>query len=172
MSSFLQDAKLTGFTEYLTSAVDGLSHYQAVYEDNRHRVYSLAFWMTDNELTAEQVMTRTFARAFTLGDPNRETIDRALMAELCRIIRFDALTLDCAPVRDVAHVRRNTRRVDLERAVVRLPHTERLVFLMHDVEAYNHRRIASLLGLTESQSQKALHQARLRIRELLARSRS
>jgi DNA-directed RNA polymerase specialized sigma24 family protein len=56
----------------------------------------------------------------------------------------------------------------LERAVVQLPATERLVFLLHDVERYEHARISRLLGLNEQESALALHQARLRLRELLA----
>ena len=43
-----------------------------------------------------------------------------------------------------------------------------MIFLLHDVEGYNHARIAKLIGLTENESQNGLHQARLRMRELLA----
>ena len=56
----------------------------------------------------------------------------------------------------------------LERAVIELPATEKLVFLLHDVEGYNHAKIGRLLGLTEDESKLGLHQARLRIRELVA----
>jgi RNA polymerase sigma-70 factor (ECF subfamily) len=53
--------------------------------------------------------------------------------------------------------------------VVQLPPTERLVFLLHDVEGYEHARIARMLGLSENESRYGLHQARLRLRQLLAR---
>ena len=66
-------------------------------------------------------------------------------------------------------VRRNTLRVDLERAVVQLPPTEKMIFLMHDVESYDHARIARTLGLSDEESRLGLHQARLRMRELLAK---
>jgi len=52
---------------------------------------------------------------------------------------------------------------------VQLPATERMAFLMHDVEGYDHSRTARCLGITQKQSQQAVYQARLRIRELLAR---
>ena len=78
------------------------------------------------------------------------------------------LTLDCAPCHQVLSVRHNTLRVDLERAVIQLPDTEKMIFLMHDVEGYDHARIARLLGMTEDSSRQGLHQARLRVRELLA----
>jgi hypothetical protein len=31
-----------------------MESYQAIYACNQHRVYALAFWMTDNEIEAEQ----------------------------------------------------------------------------------------------------------------------
>ena len=34
--------------------------YNETYELNRHRVYALAFWMTDNELDAAELMTHDF----------------------------------------------------------------------------------------------------------------
>ncbi|MFZ0915052.1 MAG: sigma factor-like helix-turn-helix DNA-binding protein [Candidatus Korobacteraceae bacterium] len=79
------------------------------------------------------------------------------------------LTLNCAPCERVLSVRRNTLRVDLERAVVQLPPTEKMIFLMHDVESYDHARIARTLGLSDEESRLGLHQARLRMRELLAK---
>jgi RNA polymerase sigma-70 factor (ECF subfamily) len=40
------------------------AYYDAIYGEHCHRIYSLAFWMTDNELTAEQLSANTFLRAF------------------------------------------------------------------------------------------------------------
>jgi RNA polymerase sigma-70 factor (ECF subfamily) len=148
------------------SSVD---HYRDVFEGNRHRVYSLSFYMTDNELTAEEVMTNTFCRAFAASHkPDAETIDRALVTELRELTPIGNLTVQCKPATQVSQVRRNTRRADLERAVVQLPSTERMIFLMHDVENYDHARIARTLGISEVESKAGLFQARLKLRELLA----
>ena len=49
----------------------------------------------------------------------------------------------------------------VNRAVVQLPPTERMIFLMHDVENYDHARIAHILGLSEDESRYGLHQGRL-----------
>ncbi|MGB8536630.1 MAG: sigma factor-like helix-turn-helix DNA-binding protein [Acidobacteriaceae bacterium] len=140
-----------------------------IYEQNRHRVYSLAFWMTDNELAAEELMTQAFCGAFACNaEPTADDIDRALIAQLRNCFDLQSLTLNCAPCERVLSVRRNTLRVDLERAVVQLPSAEKLMFLLHDVEGYDHGRIARLLGSTQNDSRHGVHQARLRIRELLA----
>jgi RNA polymerase sigma-70 factor, ECF subfamily len=143
---------------------------RAIYEANRHRVYSFAFWMTDSEPMAEHVSERTFLRAFSLSDrPGEEIIDRALLRELQNeaSVTMGPLQLECATVYAVSSVRRNTKREELERAITQLPHTERMIFCMHDGDAYDHARIARTLGITENDSRQGLHQARLRIRELV-----
>jgi len=165
---------LLGSAEYLPGLLQSrVESYRKIYELNRHRVYSLAFWMTDNELAAEEVMIQTFCRAFAENEePTADDIDRALIADLREYMPLGDLTLVCAPCNRVLSVRLktcNTLRVELERAVVQLPSTERIIFLMHDVEGYDHARIARLLDVTEGDSYRAAHQARLRLRELLAK---
>ena len=170
MASTFEQVKFAGFATYLSIVSEATaSHYRETYERNRHRIYSLAFWMTDSELEADEVTGDTFRRAFACSTrPDAEAIDRALVAELRKQMRIGPLTLKCAETREIHTVRRNTMRVDLELAVVQLPPTERLVFLMHDVERFEHPRICRNLGISEKESITALHQARLRMRELLA----
>lgn len=144
--------------------------YRDVFEGHRHRIFSLAFYMTDNEIAAEEILTNVFCRTFAkTSKPDAETVDRNLVSELREMMPIGCMTLECGPVEKVEHVRTNSRRVDLERAVVQLPPTERLVFLMHDVESYDHARIARTIGITEMESRQGLFQARLKIRELLAK---
>jgi RNA polymerase sigma-70 factor, ECF subfamily len=146
----------------------------AIYEANRRRVYSYAFWMTDNEPRAEQILERTFVRAFRIFEqPTAEQIDKALLRELKKEqITLGPLELRCAVASEVSGVRHNTRRVDLENALVQLPYTERMIFCMHDGDGYDHARIARTLGIAEDESRHGLHQARLRIRELVGSMRA
>ena len=147
--------------------------FRQVYEQNRQRIYSLSFWMTDNELIAEQLLERTFRRAFrAVRKPSAGALDRALLCELRELMPLGKLSLRSPVCAEVANVRRNTLRVHLERAVVQLPPTEKMVFLMHDVEGYGRARIAGYLGMSCEQVQQGLHQARLRLRQLLAASSS
>jgi RNA polymerase sigma-70 factor (ECF subfamily) len=169
MASTIPNANISDFPAYFSqTATRNLDSYKQVYEQNRHRIYALAFWMTDNELLAEELLEKVFRGGFTDSLPSAETLDRLLVAELRDAIAVGAFTLRCSDAKEIVGARRNTRRVHLERAVVQLPATERLVFLMHDVEGYDHERIARTLGVTEEQTQHGLHQARLRMRELLA----
>jgi RNA polymerase sigma-70 factor, ECF subfamily len=58
-------------------------------------------------------------------------------------------------------------RVVLERAIAYLPPGYRLIFILHDVEGYEHKEIADMLGCTVGNSKSQLHKARLRLRVLL-----
>ncbi|HWC15904.1 MAG TPA: sigma-70 family RNA polymerase sigma factor [Terriglobales bacterium] len=170
MSSRVDAIQLAAFLPIVQQAEQSSAdHYRDIFEGNRHRVYSLSYYMTGNELTAEEVMTATFCRAFAASHkPDAETIDRALVTELRELTPIGNLTVECKPATQVSQVRRNTRRADLERAVIQLPPTERLIFLMHDVENYDHARIARTIAITEMESKAGLFQARLKLRELLA----
>lgn len=171
MASTLQNVAVSGFTTFIpTFAQSSVDHYKSIYEENRHRVYATAFWMTNNEMLAEELLEATFVRAFAEYDtPTEEQIDDVLIAELRKSHHIGTLTLQCANATEVLNIRENTRRVHLELAVVQLPATEKLIFLMHDVEGCDHARIARTLGISEQNSKSGLHQARLRIRELVAR---
>jgi RNA polymerase sigma-70 factor (ECF subfamily) len=64
---------------------------------------------------------------------------------------------------------RNVRRTDLEEAIQYLPATERLCFLMRDVEGYSVEAIAKVVELPEATVQRTLFSARIRLRGVLAR---
>jgi RNA polymerase sigma-70 factor, ECF subfamily len=58
-------------------------------------------------------------------------------------------------------------RVNLQRAVDRLPPGYKAVFVLHDVEGYEHNEIAEIMGCSIGNSKSQLHKARMRLRELL-----
>jgi len=167
MASIQSSASFSGYVPQTEAGRFGV--YQEVFAANRHRIYALAFWMTNNQLRADELMKQTFSRAFALNaDPSAEFLDRTLIVGLRELMPLGELSLNCDVCTTRRNVRRNTMRVHLELAIVQVPPTERLVFLLHDVENYHHQRIGQRLGLNQKESQFALHQARLRIRELLA----
>jgi RNA polymerase sigma-70 factor (ECF subfamily) len=171
MVNGIQETGFTGF-EHISAVVAGAGNCQAVYDTNKDRIYALAFWMTGNELQAEEVLERAFVRAFLQGElPGEEMLDRALLAEIREFAPVGTLTLDHQQCSEVLSVRGNVKRFDLERAVLQVPATERLIYLMHDGEGYSHARIARTLGISEQDSRRGLHQGRLEMRSLLAGSR-
>jgi RNA polymerase sigma-70 factor, ECF subfamily len=58
-------------------------------------------------------------------------------------------------------------RVNLERAVEQLPPGYRSVFVLHDVQGYEHNEIATIMNCSIGNSKSQLHKARMRLRELL-----
>ena len=65
------------------------------------------------------------------------------------------------------HLSGSLDRVGLERAVGELPPGYRLVFVLHDVEGYEHNEIAGMMGCSIGNSKSQLHKARMRLRDLL-----
>ena len=170
MARALEQANIAGWaTHFPVAAEYPLRRYADAYIEHRYRVYALAFWMTNSEVEAEQVTASVFERAFASGpEPNGDALDRILLSELREMMPIGFLQPALTEVRESAAIRGNVKRVHLEQAVVQLPPTERLIFLLHDVESYDHSRIARMIGISEFESQEGLHQARLRMRELLA----
>jgi len=58
-------------------------------------------------------------------------------------------------------------RLALARAVDGLPAGYRLIFVLHDVEGYEHNEIAAMLDCSDGNSKSQLHKARLKLREAL-----
>jgi RNA polymerase sigma-70 factor (ECF subfamily) len=58
-------------------------------------------------------------------------------------------------------------RVNLERAVEQLPPGYRSIFVLHDVQGYEHNEIAAIMHCSIGNSKSQLHKARMRLRQLL-----
>lgn len=58
-------------------------------------------------------------------------------------------------------------RVNLGRVIESLPPGYRIIFVLHDVEGYEHNEIAEMLGCSVGNSKSQLHKARMRLREQL-----
>jgi RNA polymerase sigma-70 factor (ECF subfamily) len=58
-------------------------------------------------------------------------------------------------------------RLALEHAITGLPAGYRLIFVLHDIEGYEHNEIASMLDCSIGNSKSQLHKARLKLREAL-----
>jgi RNA polymerase sigma-70 factor, ECF subfamily len=59
--------------------------------------------------------------------------------------------------------------IDLERAIAALPNGARTVFVLHDIEGYQHDEIAKMTGTAEGTCRAQLHRARKLLMETLDR---
>jgi len=60
-------------------------------------------------------------------------------------------------------------RITLETAINELPPGYKAMFILHDVQGYNHEEIAEIFGCSAGNSKSQVHKARTRLRELLQR---
>lgn len=140
-----------------------------IYDSHRHRVFSVSYYMTGSELDAEQILRDSFVRAFRAApEPDNTVVDTALVDEL-RSQRILEET-EVAPPPETGYLpqRHNILRTELEEAIRYLPPTERLVFLLMDVEGYPSKRVAELLNMSPSSVLRTALTARLRLRAELA----
>jgi RNA polymerase sigma-70 factor (ECF subfamily) len=139
-----------------------------VFESHRHRVFSVGYYMTANEVEAEHILTDTFITAFARQtDPDGSGVDRALLGELER--RFSLEPCETAVLDPALNLARSSgRRTDMEEALRELPPAERLVFLLKDVEGYPAAKIAALLERPEREIHRTILSARIRMRNTLA----
>jgi RNA polymerase sigma-70 factor (ECF subfamily) len=63
-------------------------------------------------------------------------------------------------------------RLQLRRVIEALPPGYRTIFVLHDVEGYEHNEIAAMVGCSIGNSKSQLHKARMKLRELLKTSRA
>lgn len=61
--------------------------------------------------------------------------------------------------------------MQLERAIEHLPPGYRMIFILHDVEGYEHHEIAEIMGFSIGCSKSQLHKARLKLRNQLLSAR-
>jgi len=62
-------------------------------------------------------------------------------------------------------------RVTLDKAIGGLPPGYRTIFVLHDIEGYEHNEIADLIGCSIGNSKSQLHKARLKLRTLLLKKK-
>ncbi|MFQ5604945.1 MAG: RNA polymerase sigma factor [bacterium] len=55
----------------------------------------------------------------------------------------------------------------LEKGIGALPQGYRMVFILHDIEGYNHKEIAEMMNIAEGTSKSQLHKARKELRQFL-----
>ena len=164
--------------------------FASLFHAHKAKVYSVCLRMTNNTAEAEDLTQDAFLQVFRKLATFRG--DSALSTWLYRIavntvlmhFRKKALkqvSLDEPYNQDAKVVRREygsrddrltgcVDRIALARAIKELPDGYRTIFLLHEVEGYEHQEIAELLDCSVGNSKSQLHKAKLRIRELLGRT--
>jgi RNA polymerase sigma-70 factor, ECF subfamily len=182
-------AELTPDQQILVRAQAGdHAAFAQLYGTHKRRVYSLCLRMLGNIAEAEDLTQESFLQlhrkiATFRGDSafstwlHRLTINVVLMHLRKKGLNLISLDEALDPSPDSAPMRsfgtpdlRLTGAIDrmtLEKAVEDLPAGYRLIFVLHDIEGYEHNEIATLLDCSIGNSKSQLHKARMKLREAL-----
>ena len=166
--------------------------FEALYNLHKRRVYSLCLRMTTNTAEAEDLTQEAFLQLFRKigtfrGESafstwlHRMAVNVVLMRlrkKGLQVVPLDETTEaeDDAPKKDFgaqdAVLTGAIDRMQLQKAVQSLPPGYKTIFVLHDVEGYEHNEIAAMMGCSIGNSKSQLHKARMKLRDLLKMSRA
>jgi len=166
------------------AAKGNMMAFEEVYNRHHRRVYSICLRMLQNATEAEDLTQDVFIQlhrkigsfrgdsAFTTW-LHRMTVNQVLMHFRKRNVKFEKTTEEGETPVQIVGGTENPRKmpvvdkIAIEDAIDKLPNGYRNVFVLHDVEGYEHEEVARILGCSVGTSKSQLHKARLKLRKLL-----
>ena len=167
--------------------------FRMLYEKHKRRVYSLCLRMTANTAEAEDLAQEAFLQLYRkIGTFRGESAFSTWLHRLSVNVVLMHLRKKSLPVvsleettqggedesakrdfgADDAALSGSIDRMQLQRAVDSLPPGYRMIFVLHDVEGYEHNEIAKIAGCSVGNSKSQLHKARMKLRDLLKMNRA
>jgi RNA polymerase sigma-70 factor (ECF subfamily) len=163
--------------------------FEWIYRLHSRRVYALCLRMVGNTAEAEDLTQDAFLQLFRKigtfrGESafstwmHRLAVNVVLMKLRKKTLPATSLEESTDPEDESSGPRReigapdllltgSIDRVHLERAIEQLPPGYKQVFVLHDVQGFEHNEIARLMECSIGNSKSQLHKARMRLRELL-----
>lgn len=166
--------------------------FQALYDRHKRRVYSLCLRMTANTAEAEDLTQEAFLQLYRKiatfrGESafstwlHRLSVNVVLMhlrKKSLPSVSLEETTQggdEDSPKKDFGAddlaLAGSIDRMQLQRAVDDLPPGYRTIFVLHDVQGYEHNEIAEMVGCSIGNSKSQLHKARMKLREMLRANR-
>lgn len=166
------------------AAAGDMAAFEELYNRHHRRVYSICLRMLQNASEAEDLTQDVFIQLYRKvgsfrGDSafttwlHRLTVNQVLMHFRKRNVKFEKTTEEGeTPVQIVSGTENPFRmpivdKIALDIAIAQLPDGYKNVFVLHDVEGFEHEEVAKILGCSVGTSKSQLHKARLKMRKLL-----
>ena len=166
--------------------------FEVLYNLHKRRVYSLCLRMTANTAEAEDLAQEAFLQLFRkIGTFRGESAFSTWLHRMAVNVVLMHLRKKGLPVVSLEETTEGTEetpkkdfgaedlalsgsidRLQLQTAVDRLPPGYRTIFVLHDVEGYEHHEIANVVGCSLGNSKSQWHKARMKLREFLKTSRA
>jgi RNA polymerase sigma-70 factor (ECF subfamily) len=186
----LTDPKLakTAEAEAIERAKQGdEAAFEVLYNLHKRRVYSLCLRMVSNPAQAEDLAQEAFLQLFRKvgtfrGESafstwlHRMTVNVVLMNLRKKGLPVVSLeetieTDEESPKKELGgqdlKLTGSLDRLQLQRAIEKLPPGYKTIFVLHDVEGFEHNEIATMVGCSIGNSKSQLHKARLKLRDYL-----
>lgn len=166
------------------AANGNIAAFELIYERYHRRTYSLCLRMTSSQTEAEDLTQEVFIQLFRKigsfrGESafstwlHRLTVNQVLMHFRRRSVKNERTSEDGEMPEQVVSGSTNPNkmqildRIALKNAIAELPNGYRNVFVLHDVEGFEHEEVARKMGISVGTSKSQLHKARLKLRGLL-----
>ncbi len=166
------------------AATGDMFSFEELYQRHHRRVYSICLRMLQSPSEAEDLTQDVFIQLYRKigsfrGDSafttwlHRMTVNQVLMHFRKRNVKFEKTTEEGDTPVQIVNGTENHRKmpivdkIALENAIAQLPNGYQSVFVLHDVEGYEHEEVARILGCSVGTSKSQLHKARLKLRKLL-----
>lgn len=174
----------TDFELAQRAAGGDMAAFEEIYQRHHRRVYSICLRMLQNAFEAEDLTQDVFIQLYRKigsfrGDSafttwlHRMTVNQVLMHFRKRTVKFEKTTEEGeTPVQIVPGTESPFKmpivdKIALENAIEQLPAGYKNVFMLHDVEGFEHEEVAKILGCSVGTSKSQLHKARLKLQKLL-----
>ena len=158
--------------------------FEEIYLRYHRRVYCLCLRMTQSVSEAEDLTQEVFIHLLPkIGSYRGEsafmtwlhrlTVNLILMHFRKGVVRRELMTKDGELPPETVKGTENPKtmpvvdRIALDKALAQLSPGYRMVFILHDIEGYEHEEIARLRGCSAGTSKSQLHKARMKLRRLL-----
>ena len=179
-------AAMTDYELSQASSKGDMVAFEEVYNRHHRRVYAICLRMLKNSNEAEDLTQDVFIQlhrkigsfrgdsAFTTW-LHRLTVNQVLMHFRKRTVKFEKTTEEGdTPVQIVRGSEKPGKmpvvdKIALDNAIKELPNGYKNVFILHDIEGFEHEEVARILGCSVGTSKSQLHKARLKLRKLLKR---
>jgi RNA polymerase sigma-70 factor (ECF subfamily) len=180
----LTDAELVRLAQHGDAAA-----FERIYRLHSRKVYNLCLRMTGDRTEAEDLTQDVFLQLFRKIDTfrgesafstwlHRMSINIVLMRFRKKPIAQNSLDTITNPEKESStppkelggpdlHLNGVIDRVTLQAAIKELPAGYKAMFILHDIQGYNHDEIAEMFGCSAGNSKSQVHKARMRLRELL-----
>jgi RNA polymerase sigma-70 factor, ECF subfamily len=166
------------------AAAGNLASFEEIYNRHHRRVYSICLRMLQNTSEAEDLTQDVFIQLYRKigsfrGDSafttwlHRMTVNQVLMHFRKRNVKFEKTTEEGETPDQVVtgstdpHKMQIVDKIALDNAIAQLPDGYKNVFVLHDIEGFEHEEVARILGCSVGTSKSQLHKARLKLQKLL-----